>query len=192
MRQILFLVLLTTACTRPIQTSETSDSLKIELTPIMTSVSPQTSVHRVLDSLTFYMTHGTPVSRSLYKEIFGEDLSGSDTVYVRSLIEPVKNVNGVVIVYKSIECDSRYTWVGLYLFDNNWQIKGSLSLETSSGVEMYSQNYDFINDSTLEINATEGLDYDMEDYIKTIARIQLNEKKLFDTIMIQVDTIRSN
>jgi hypothetical protein len=150
----------------------------------------RSSGNAVADSLQWYLKHQVPMSKSLYKTIFGEDLTGDDKVYVSDILKSVKSFNPVVTIFNTVECDQETEYIDLHLFDKNWKLKGSKSFRYSVGYELYSQNYQFLTDSTLEISASQGLDYDNDDAIETKVILRLNHITLFDTVSIKSDTIR--
>lgn len=156
-------------------------------------VSPGTitaGTNLIYDSLRWYLMNQKAIPKLFYKQIFKDDLTPIDTVYVSEIRNLVGFINPVITIFHSVESDRLKQLVDLSLFDSTWNLIGTISLKYEVDYYLYSQDYRFLNDSVIEIVADQGLGFDTDDYVKTTVKVRLDELRIFDTLEIKVDTIR--
>lgn len=152
----------------------------------------QEIVHNAIhDSLRWYLSHQRPVSKKLYKQVFGEDLTGVDEVFVKQILAKVKSLTPVITIFKTVESHQGKEFVDIHLFDDSWRLRQSLSLKYDISYDLYSQDYQFQNDSVFDIFAQEGMGFDTDDRTETQVTIKIDEIEMFDTLRIKIDTVKS-
>ena len=88
-----------------------------------------------------------------------------------------------------MESDTEQEYIDLHFFNNNWTLQKSYSMKYFIHYDLFSKEYEFLNDSTLKSISEEGVSYDSDSVIRTIYKIRIHETKLFDTLEIEQDTI---
>lgn len=151
----------------------------------------QEIVHNVIhDSLRWHLSNHRPVSKALYKRV-DEELTGVDEVFVKNILNKVKSLMPVITVFKTVESDQEKDFVDIHLFDDSWRLRKSLSLKYDISYDLYSQDYQFQNDSIFDIFAQEGMGFDTDDRTETRVTIKIDEIDMFDTVRIRIDTVKS-
>lgn len=154
------------------------DNSKIELPP-----------NKVADTLDYYQNQRTNIPSVLYKGIFNQELSDIDKAYLREIKMPIDSLIPVIVAFKTVESDREKEYVDLHIFNSNWTLLKSLSVEYEMHWDLFRQEYRFINDSIFVIHRYKGLSYDNDSTVKTTLNIKLDKVKILDTLNIQVDTL---
>lgn len=157
---------------------------------VVSSGTITTNTNVIFDSLRWYMINQKPISKYFYKNVFKEELTAIDTVFVYEISNPVGIINPVITIFHSVESDRLKQIVDLTLFDSTWNLIGTKSLKYEVDYYLYSQDYRFLNDSIIEIVADHGLGFDTDDYVKKTIKVRLDGLKIFDTLGTKVDTIQ--
>ena len=141
------------------------------------------------DTLSYYLNQKNNIPPDLYKSIFNHELSDIDKAYMREIKVSVDSMIPVIIAFKTVESDREKEYVDLHLFDYNWTLLKSLSVDYEMHWDLFRQEYRFLNDSIFEIYKYEGLSYENDSNVKTTLNIKLDKFKILDTLNIKIDTL---
>lgn len=144
---------------------------------------------KIADTLNYYLNQKNNIPPDLYKSIFNQELSDIDKAYVKEIKVPIDSMVPVIIAFKTVESDREKEYVDLHIFDYNWTLLKSLSVDFEMHWDLFRQEYRFLNDSIFEIYKYEGLSYENDSNVKTTLNIKLDKFKVLDTLNIEIDTL---
>jgi|SRR5690554_81398 len=143
----------------------------------------------IADTLRYYNSQKTSIPADLYKDIFNQELSDIDKAYLQEIRTPVNSVIPVIVSFKTTESDREKEYVNLHLFDWNWTLIKSLSVDYEMDWDLFRQEFQFVNDSIFKIYKYQGLSYENDKTVRTTLEIEINNHKILDTINTQIDTL---
>ncbi|MFY7669514.1 hypothetical protein ACOSP6_00365 [Tenacibaculum sp. MEBiC06402] len=146
--------------------------------------------NRITDTLIYYLDKKTNIPNELFNEIFNYQLSTIDEAFLREIKKPFDSLIPVIINFKTIESDNEKEYIDLYIFNYNWKLLKSVSLEYNMDWDLYSQQYKFLNDSVFQVEESKGLSYDNDSTINRTLNIKFDKIKTLDTLYIKIDTLR--
>jgi hypothetical protein len=141
------------------------------------------------DTLNFFLNQKTHIPPELYKSIFNQELTDIEKAYIREIKVPIDSMIPVIILFKTVESDREKEYVDLHIFNYNWTLLKSLSVDYEISWDLFKQEYRFLNDSIFEIYKYQGLSYQNDSNIKTTINIKLDKFKILDTLNIKIDTL---
>ncbi len=144
---------------------------------------------RIADTLNYYLNQKTNIPPDLYKSIFNQELSDIDKAFIREIKVPIDSMIPVIIAFKTVESDRVKEYVDLHIFDYNWSLLKSLSVDYEMHWDLFRQEYRFLNDSIFEIYKYQGLSYENDSNVKTTLNIKLDKFNILDTLNIKIDTL---
>ena len=144
---------------------------------------------KVADTLNYYLNQKNNIPFDLYKSIFNQELSDIDKAYIKEIKAPIDSMIPVIIAFKTVESDREKEYVDLHIFDFNWTLLKSVSVDYEMHWDLFRQEYRFLNDSIFEIYKYEGLSYENDSNVKTTLKIKLDKFKILDTLIIKTDTL---
>jgi len=144
---------------------------------------------KVADTLNYYLNQKNNIPSDLYKSIFNQELSDIDKAYIKEIKAPIDSMIPVIIVFKTVESDREKEYVDLHIFDFNWTLLKSVSVDYEMHWDLFRQEYRFLNDSIFEIYKFEGLSYENDSNVKTTLKIKLDKFNILDTLAIKIDTL---
>ncbi|MEW7289381.1 hypothetical protein [Aquimarina sp. 2304DJ70-9] len=162
-----------------------SNTSKKEIVPIEKTKFP------ISDTLYYHLHNNSNLDAKFYNNIFDKDyiLSDIDKVFVKHIKPKTNGINPVILSFQTVESDRKKEYIDLHLFNEDWILKKSLSLEYDVDYDLFHQEYKFISDSIIEVKQDHGLSYDNDSTVQKIFTLKIDKIKLLDTIKVQIDTL---
>ncbi len=143
------------------------------------------------DTLAYHLQNQSILGKDFYRNTFDSDyeLSDIDKVTVKDIKPAINGLNPVILLFETIESDRKKQYLDLHLFDKQWKLVKSLSLDYEISYDLFHQEHKFINDSIIEIKQEEGLSFMNDSTIHRMFILKIDEAKILDTIRVQIDTL---